>query len=106
VWWRSCHVVLRWLCGVAVAVALWRRQPSCHVVLRWLHDMAWRSQSHGLTVAVAVGGGGGRVVSRWLHGMAVAGGHMAQWWSRRLRQGGVCGGRVHGDAAHAVTRAG
>jgi hypothetical protein len=50
------------------------------VVLRWLCDMAWRLQSHGLMVAVAVGGGSGRIVSRWLHGIAVVGGHMARWW--------------------------
>jgi len=45
--------------------------------------MVWWLQSHGLMVAVAVGGGSGCVMSQWLHGMAVAGGRMAQWWWRR-----------------------
>ena len=57
-------------------------------------------------VAMAVGGGGGHVVSRWLHGMAVAGGCMAQWWWWQSRRGGMCGGGVHGDTVHAVMRAG
>ena len=78
----------------------------CCVVLQWLRDVAWQSQLHGLTVAVAVGDGGGHVVSQWLHSMAVVGGCMAWWWSRQSRRGGVCSGRVHGDAARAVTRVG
>jgi hypothetical protein len=65
---------------VAVVVASRRWRQLYHVVLRWLRDVAWWLQSHGLTVAVAVGGGSGRVMLQWLHGMAVAGGRMAQWW--------------------------
>jgi hypothetical protein len=60
-------------------------------------------------VAVAVSGGGSRVVLWWLHSMAVAGGHMAWWWLWWLQwscRGGMCGGGVHSDVAHAVTRAG
>jgi len=71
--------------------------------------VVWWSQLHGLMVAAAVGGGGGCVVSQWLHGMVVAGGCMAWWWSwqsRRSRQGGICGSGVHSDVAHAVTRVG
>jgi hypothetical protein len=71
--------------------------------------VVWQLQLHGLMVAVAVSGGGGHVVSQWLHSMVVAGGRMARWWSWRsqwLHRGGMCGGGVHSDMAHVVTRAG
>jgi hypothetical protein len=57
-------------------------------------------------VAVAVGGSGGHIVSWWLHSMVASGGRMAWWWSWWSRQGGMCSGGVHGDAACAVTRVG
>jgi hypothetical protein len=66
---QLCHIVLQGLHSVAVAVVVawldddcgrwWWWQRSCRVVLRWLHGMAWQLQLHGLTVAVAGGGGSG-----------------------------------------------
>src|SRR6266851_6541726 len=102
--WRS------WLHGLMVAVAV------VAVVSHRVAVAAW----HGMVVAVTwLDGGCGR---RWWwqschvmgaawhggsgqsHGLVVA----AVAWrrSQRLHRGGMCGGGVHGDMVHVVTRVG